>query len=292
MDLKQIHYFHAIAVARSFSAAARAIHIAQPALTRQIKLLEEDIGCPLFLRHSSGVELTPAGEIFLQDTQDVLAQLDKAKNKAKKVGQGLEGQLSIGVTVMILWLEQINQLLKRYRKAFPAVMLDVDTLLSGPQLDAILKGRLDAGILMLPPALPELNSMILYEDSLALVVPSDSPLLEQKPRYLRDIQDWGFIWFEREKSPIFHDQLLQFFAQRRLEPRIIEKGSDAITMLSLVASGVGCTIVPRTVLKGLPSGLSIIELEDLNLPINIELVWRKDSQSAVLEHFIEIAKGA
>lgn len=290
MELRELRYFQAVVSAGSVSAAARAIHIAQPALTRQIKALEQEIGVTLLTRHVSGVELTVAGQAFYQDINRLLVGLEEAAHTARMLDAGMSGELSIGVTVMILWVREVSHVLKSFRSAYPEVMLKVNTMLSGPQVAAIEQGTLDAGVLMFPPDNPELDSMSLFQDSLALVAPTDSDLVASPPQKLSDLNEHGFVWFDRENSPAYHDHLLDYFHQQEFMPNIIEKGSDAVTMLSLVASGVGCTIVPKMTLNGMPAGLTTIEVSDLCLPIDLQLVWRKGNTNPVLRHLLDIAR--
>jgi DNA-binding transcriptional LysR family regulator len=289
VELRQLRYFQAIVEAQSFSAAARQIHIAQPALTRQIKALESELGVSLLERHVGGIRLTPAGSAFYRDIAEILADLESATNIAKMIEKGMQGEISLGVTVMILWVKELSDILKSFRSSYPDVMLKINTLLSGPQVQAIEIGKLDAGILMFPPKHPNFGYVNIYQDSLALVAPSESPLAQHPPKRLKDINNYGFVWFDRVNSPMYHDELLSFFHRQEFIPNVIEKGSDAVTMLSLVASGVGCTIVPRVTLNGMPEGLTIIELDDLTLPIHLQLVWRKDRTSPILDNLINIA---
>ncbi len=290
MELRQLRYFCAVAEAGSLSGAAKNIHIAQPALTRQIKLLEQELEFALFIRRANGVQFTVAGEAFYNDISMMLSQLDVSARKAKLLAKGMQGELHLGVTVMMLWQETVSEMLRQFRSHYQHVMLHVTTLLSGGQVNAIKQGHLDAGVVMFAPQDESLESLQIYQDTLVLVVPDNSTLLALGPRKLADIGDYDFVWFDRNNSPAYHEHLFRFFRSRGFNPYVVEQGSDAVTALSLVASGVGCTIVPRSVLRTMPTGLNVIELEDLTLPLDISLVWRKDSICAPLQRLIEIAR--
>lgn len=291
MDLRQLRYFLAVVKAGSFSAAARQIHIVQPALTRQIRALEEDVGAKLLHREARGISLTEAGRAFMRDTEAILEQLDQAAEKARKIEQGQVGELMLGVTAMHLWVPGLMQFLKTFRTRHPEVMLKLNTILSGPQIDAIQRGQLDAGLLFFPPQDDDqLNTLKLYTDRLVLVTQSESKLAQSPPRRLADLGEEGFVWFDREMTPNYHDQLISHFQHCGFTPNVVEKGNDNATMLSLVASGIGCTLLPRLTLAGAPPGVVSIELEDLDFPLDLMLTWRRDSLNPVTRNLIALAK--
>lgn len=291
MEIRQLRYFLAVAAERSFSAAARRIHIAQPALTRQIRALEESLGVQLLERQARGVTLTPAGEAFVQDAQKVLNSLDEAKSNALRTEKGMRGELRLGVTVMLLWVNELSVLLKEFRRRYPNVMLKLNTMLSGPQVVALQEGVIDLGILIFPPESADFGRLNIYSDHLVLVAPDDSPIVKNPPRFLADIKDYDFVWFDRENSPNYYDRLIGYFNQHGFVPNIVETGNDSVTMLSVVNSGVGCTIVPSSTISEPPEGLTVLELEDLKkLSLDLQLVWRKDAEKPTLNHMITVAK--
>jgi DNA-binding transcriptional LysR family regulator len=291
MEIRQLRYFLAVASEKSFSAAARRIHIAQPALTRQVRALEEAVGVQLLKRQSRGVVLTPAGEVFLRDIKQILMSLEEAKNHALMTEKGMAGELRLGVTIMLLWVNELSELLKEFRRCYPNVMLKLNTMLSGPQIVALQEGDIDLGILIFPPDGPEFGRLRIYRDSLVLVAPARSAIAQRQPQRLAEIRDYDFVWFDREKSPGYYDRLIGFFNQHGFTPNIVETGNDSLTMLSVVNSGVGCTIVPSSTVVEAHPGLVVMHLDDLDLlPLDLQLVWRKDAQNPVLNNMISVAK--
>lgn len=291
MDLRQLRYLLAVVEAGSFSAAARQIHIVQPALTRQIRALEESVGATLLHRQSKGVSLTAAGQSFVRDITYLFEHLENAAEKARRIEQGYSGELMLGVTAMHLWVPGLTRFLKTFRTSYPGIMLKLNTILSGPQITAIRLGQLDAGLLFFPPEDDDqLETLKLYTDHLVLVTQSDSRLAHTPPRRLADLGEEGFIWFDREMTPNYHDQLIGHFQQCGFTPNVIEKGNDNTTMLSLVASGIGCTVLPRLTLAGAPPGVVSFELEDLRFPLDLMLTWRRDRISPVTQNLIDLAR--
>lgn len=125
MEFRQLEYFIAVAETGSISAASRQVHVAQPALTRQMQLLEQDIGTRLFERHARGVQLTVAGEAIYDDATRLLDERADIKSRLRALGQGQLGKLRLGVTVTHLWLPDVASLMNGYRQMFPRVALEV-----------------------------------------------------------------------------------------------------------------------------------------------------------------------
>ena len=290
MDFKRLRYFLAIAECQSFASASRKLHIAQPALTRQVHALEEELGIELFIRSTKGVTLTDAGRVFYEDIKSIFSRLSYAEHRAKLVSQGSHGELKVGITTVNLWIEFVAIFFKRFRANFPNIMLNMNSILSGEQVKMILNGVLDIGLLYFPPKNKALDKLMLHIDKLVLVTQEDSLLAQKKPKKLKDIDQSSFVWFERGKSPNYHDKILAHFNERKFSPNIVELGSDNMTMLSLVSSGVGCTIVPKTTASLLPPGIVAMELDDLDLELELMLVWRQDTANPSVKHMVDIAR--
>jgi len=289
MDLKQLRYFISVVEEHSLSEAARQIHIAQPALTRQIKALETDLGAELLIRESRGIKLTPVGKIFYEDAQKILEQVERSRQKINLINNGHSGELIIGITVMHLWIEGISNFLTIFRQTFPEVMLKINTVLSGPQVNSLKRGNLDLGVMYFTPPDSILDSLKVHDDKLVLVTRVCSRIAKSKPKKLSDIGQSRFVWFDRKDSISYHDNLIGHFSKNKFFPNIVERCSDNGAMLSLVASGVGCTIVPKATTLNLPSSLTVIELDDLDLLLEMRLVWRKDLTNPAIQNFIKVA---
>ena len=272
------------------SSAARKIPIAQPALTRQIRLLEENVGAALFTRTQKGVALTLAGESFYRDTKRLIAEFNQARQNARAIASGHLGTLSLSVTVMHLWVPQITQLISRFRHTYPNINLKIFSLLSGPQVDAIREGRLDIGMLFFPPEDDaELSCQCLYKDNLVLVTSEHSPLAKHPPKKLADLNNADFIWFERAATPSYHDKLIHSFQRVGFTPHVVQEGADNATMMCLVAAGMGCTILPEMTMAGAPQGVVSHRIPDLTLELPLMLVWRKNSSNPALLPLVEMA---
>ncbi|MBS0494519.1 MAG: LysR family transcriptional regulator [Proteobacteria bacterium] len=294
MDLRQLRYFSSVAKHGSISVAAQAVHIAQPALTRQIHGLEDEIGTRLFERTTRGVKLTDAGAQLLEDAGQLLDDADAAKERAQRAGRGELGHISIALPVMQNLAPTIAEVLKNYRNEVPGVGITLQHLLSDVQLVRIAEGRLDAGFLLFRPRNdPAFDGIPIFSDPMLLAYPADWKWPEGKePKVLKDLQDLDFIWLPRTAAPAWHDRLIHCFFEAGFTPRTAVHGMDAASMLTLVAAGMGCTVLPAGARSRAPETVAFMPLADLTVRQDWELVWRTDRCSSVLQRFISVVSSS
>jgi DNA-binding transcriptional LysR family regulator len=290
MDLRQLRYFCAVTKHGSISVAAQAVHIAQPALTRQIQALEEELGTHLFERTTRGVKLTDAGSQLLSDASKLLDDAAAAKERAQRAGRGESGHLSIALPVMQNLAPTIAEVLKQYRREVPGVGITLHHLLSETQLDEIAEGRLDAGFLLFrPPDDASFKGIPVFSERMLLAYPAEWTWPRgRKPKVLKDLQDLDFVWLPRSAAPAWHDRLIHCFFDAGFIPRTAVHGMDAASMLTLVAAGMGCTILPEGARSRAPATIAFMTLSDLTVRQDWELVWRSDRCSSVLQRFINV----
>ncbi|GEK47627.1 LysR family transcriptional regulator [Halomonas pacifica] len=290
MEFRQLHYFVAVVEAGSVSAASRRVHVAQPALTRQIRLLEEDLETRLFERHARGMRLTVAGQALFEEAQALLDRRTRLRARLTALGQGLEGKVSLGVTVTHLWMPEVAGLLRRYRDRYPRVAFEVFPLLSGPQLERLAEGRLDAGILYLDDGgRPGLEARRLEEDHLILAVPEGSSWADAPPTRLSDLAEADFIWGFRSASPVYYDRMQAHFQRLDFHPRVVQYGADNIAILSMVAAGLGVAILPAASRCHPMPGIRFVELAELGAcEMPLWFVWRADNDAPALRNLVEL----
>lgn len=291
MELRHLRYFVAIAEHGSISRAARAIYIAQPALTKQLHDLERELGTTLVERRSRGIELTPGGRQFLADAREILTASTLAKERALRAGTGQMGSLSIGITVLHALLPVFLRIMHTFRSSQPEVSISLRQLLSAPQIEDIRAEKLDAGILFFRPANDAaLEGTVIHEEPLVLAVPRDSFWAGHPPAQLNDLASADFIWFPRSASPDYHDQLIYCFHKAGFTPKVTQEGADNRALLSLVAAGLGCTILPAAAQVNAPDSVVFMPVADLDFQLPLELVWRTDNHSPVLRRFVRDAQ--
>ncbi len=291
MEFRQLGYFIAIAETGSISAASRRVHVAQPALTRQIRLLEEDLGTRLLERHARGVRLTVAGQALHEEAVALLDRRTQIKARLAALGSGMTGKLSLGVTVTHLWVPEVAGLMNRYRQRYPRVGFEVFPLLSGPQLERLREGTLDAGILYLDSAEQQgLETRLLQNDHLILAVPSGSPWAASPPERLRELEQADFIWGFRSVSPVYYDRVMAHFQRLDFHPRIVQFGADNTAILSMVAAGLGIAIVPAASACLPMPGIHFLELAELaRCDMPLWLAWRTGNDSPALHNLVTLA---
>lgn len=291
MEFRQLGYFIAVAETGSISAASRRVHVAQPALTRQIRLLEESLETRLLERHARGVRLTVAGQVLFEEAVALLDRRTQIKARLSALGSGMTGKLSLGVTVTHLWMPGVAGLMNRYRQRYPQVGFEVFPLLSGPQLERLREGTLDAGILYLDSAEQHgLETRRLQDDHLILAVPSSSRWAGSPPQRLHELEQADFIWGFRSVSPVYYDRVMAHFQRLDFHPRIVQFGADNTAILSMVAAGLGIAIVPAaSACLPMPGVhfLGLAELAACDMPL--WLAWRTGNDSPALHNLVTLA---
>ena len=288
MELRHLRYFLTVGEEQHYGRAARRLRVAQPALSRQIQDLEEELGFKLFERLPRGVKLSAAGRLFLGDARRILQEVDEAAARAARVARGQSGTLRVGFTEMTSWRGVVPQSFRRFREMQPDAELQLQPSPSLVQLAAIRSGRLDAGFVFnLPKADPELEGLPVAMQRIELAVPRGHPLTKLKQVRLRDLASESFVWFPRSEAPAVYDRLVhESFRGGLKSPRIIQEGQDEATILSLVATGLGVGWVLGTARWRCPRSVVILSVGDLDVPQPLSLGWRKDNQSPLLARFV------
>ena len=271
-----------------YGRAALRLRVVQPALSRQIQDLEEEVGFKLFERLPRGVKLSPAGKLFLEDARRILHDVNEAAARAARVARGQSGTLRVGFSENASWRGVVPESLRRFREIQPDAELQLQPLPSLEQLEAIRSGRLDAGfVLDMPKADPELERLRVAIQRIELAVPTGHPLTKLKELRLRDLTDASFVWFPRRASPALYDRLMrECFRGGLKSPRIVQDGLNEATILSLVATGLGVGWVLGTARWRCPKSVVITSVVDLNVPLLLALAWRKDNKSPLLASFV------
>jgi DNA-binding transcriptional LysR family regulator len=288
MELRHLRYFVTIGEEQHYGRAARRLHVAQPALSRQIQDLEEELGFKLFYRLPRGVKLSEAGKLFLEDAQHILQEVSDAAVRAGRVASGRSGTLRVGFTENASWRGVVPESFRRFRELQPDAELQLQPSASLEQLEAIRSGRLDAGFVnFMPKSDRELDQLLVARAHVELAVPKGHPLARLKTLRLRDLVDAPFVWFPRWPSPAFYDRMIHECYRGGLRsPRIVQEGLNEATILSLVSAGLGVGWVLGTARWRCPETVVILSVADLNMPLPLALAWRRDNASPLLANFI------
>ncbi len=288
MELRHLRYFVAVGEDEHYGRAAKRLRVAQPALSSQIQDLEREIGFQLFDRLPRGVRLSVAGKVFLEDCRRILQEVNEAAVRAERAARGLIGILRVGFTESASWHGVVPDSLREFRRRHPEVELQLSSLISLDQEEAVRSGRLDAGFVYhVPRTDPDIEQFLVGSHQVVLATPKRHPMSRLKRLRLRDLAETDFVWFPRRQHPANYDRLLQACSRGGLtNPRIVQEAVDQATMLSLVACGLGVAFVTDATRWRCPKDVVLRRVVDLRLPITISLIWRKDSGSPLLARLV------
>lgn len=244
-SLRQIRYFLTVAEFGSFTAAAAALFVAQPALSRQIALLEEELGFPLFERLPRGVRLTPAGERYRVRMQNCLRELDEAAEEGRDLAHGQGGVLrllhssSTPVSVFLPWLRQLLAQVPRLR-------VDLDRLSSELQIAEIAAGKADLGLVRLPLLRrdPAVRLLPLPPEPLQVLLPVAHPLAGRAALHLAELAPYPFVSAVHRERGGLARCVADLCLERGFVPQLAPVLSRKTAMLDLVAAGFGIAVVP------------------------------------------------
>ena len=290
MELRHLRYFVGVGEEQHFGRAAERLHVAQPALSRQIQDLEKEIGFPLFDRLPRGVRLSAAGKLLLEDARRILGEVLEATRRAERVASGKAGTLRVGFVESISWHGVVPKFFRRFRQKHPDAELVPLPMLSLAQVEAIRSGRLDAGFIVSVDTLgKELDQRPVAQHRIVLAVPKGHSLGRRTGIRLRDLNDVPFVCFPRRANPAAYDRLMDACSRGGLKTlRVVQEADDHATILSLVSCGLGVALVSDSARWQCPRAVALLPIVDLKVVIPFALMWRKDNHSPLLQRFVDV----
>ncbi|MAL02471.1 MAG: LysR family transcriptional regulator [Alcaligenaceae bacterium] len=244
MDLRQLHYFVVVARESNFTRAADQLHMAQPPLSRQIQLLEEELGVLLFLRKHRPVRLTDAGRVFYEQAVQILARVEQMKETTRRVGMDQRTVFSIGFVASTLYAD-VPPLVRQLRKNAPELEIQLVELTSVQQVEALNEGRINVGIGRIPHNDPNVMGIVLREERLAVAIPANSLLAADKSLVpVSDLQGERLVVYPQSPRPSFADQVLGVFQANGIRPGEVHEVREIQAALGLVAAEVGVCVIP------------------------------------------------
>ena len=281
MDLRLLRAFVTVARLRNFGAAAEELSTSQPALTKQIQVLERRVGSVLFSRGRHGARLTQAGELLLPDALELLDRSEAFDRRAAQVAAGSEGSLAIGFGLS--GIELAPRAVALFRSRWPGVSVSLDDMSSSVQCERLLAGSLQIGFVRLPvPA--GLEHLRLRRDRLALAVPS----AVEVPR---DIGRWldgrPLVRLTPARGPGLTAQINGLYAELGCHPTVLQETADLQTVLALVAAGAGPAVVPQSAERIAPPGIRLVPLPGRAATWWIGAAWA--TRTPLTERFVKAA---
>jgi DNA-binding transcriptional LysR family regulator len=277
IELRHLRYFVAVAEELHFGRAAERLRISQPPLSQQIQALEEMVGARLLARNNRNVSLTQAGEMFLKEAYQVLAQVNRAAEKAARLERGELGELTIGFTSSAPFISVVSRSLRAFRQLSPDVHIKMREVNTKQQLEPLLNGELDLGV-MRNTRLPDaLQHQLLLREPLLAVVPNGHPLTQKTPGTLRfsDLAQEPFVFFSREVGTALYDEILALLANAGIAPYITQEVGEAMTIIGLVAAGLGISILPMSFGRVKIDGVTYLPLAEPEAMTEVWLVHHR-----------------
>jgi LysR family hydrogen peroxide-inducible transcriptional activator len=240
MEVDQLRYFLRVAERGNFTRAAEELMISQPALSRSIQKLEEELGQPVFERKTRSVALTEAGKLLQSRAQQVLTLL--ADTKAEISDDGQSGQIRVGAipTIAPFFLPD---LLRQFSAEFPKASLIVQEDTTDHLLKRCTQGEIDLAIIALPIPAKYLEVEELFEEELFLVLPPDHPLVNKPHIRLNDIKSYPFVLLD--EAHCLSDNIVSFCRQRSFHPVAVEQTSQLAMVQELVSLSHGISMIPQ-----------------------------------------------
>ena len=291
MELRYLLYFATVAEQQSFTRAAAKLHIAQSSISQQIKTLEAELEVELLLRTKRSVKLTAAGHAFLREAKDILNRVDRSRVEARRAAQGETGTLSIGYIGPASSLF-LAELIHAYHMQYPAVRIQLYEQLYNEQLDALGLGHIDMGF---RSPLPRTHAgrfvqEQVFSDRIVAVLPDRHALAGLRKIHLEKLADEDWVVLRRESAAELVDDFTLPCAKAGFSPRIINESSSLHTLLTVVAAGIGVSLVPSCVRCFGQPGVTFIPIQPSPPPISIVAARPKVEPSPVLSAFLEILR--
>jgi len=281
MELRHLRYFAAVAETCHFGRAAERLHMAQPALSQAIRQLEAELETPLFVRTTRQVRLTPAGDFFRRETTRILAAVDDSVRGVRRIADGRQGLVRIAFTGSAAQ-SQLPRMARIVKREQPGLALEIHAdLLTPAQVDGLMDGSLDLGVLR-PPMISEgLRLRTIESEPLILAVASDHRLAVEPAISMTDLRTEPFVLFSGTSSAV-NEAVLRSCREVGFAPRREHEAAGISVMLPLVAAGLGIALVPASVRAAPLAGVVFRNVTDA-ATVDLALAWRADeSNPAVL----------
>jgi len=293
MELRHLRYFIAVAEEGHITRAAERLGMQQPPLSQQIKALERELDVQLFRRKPRGVELTDAGRAYLENARAILDQLGRAAESTRRTARGEQGRICIGITPTSPFHPFVPRVIRAFRDAFPQVSLRLEERPGSELVEQLRNEQIDAAIIRTPLIDPEgLVVSRLLEEPVLVALPSNHALVGEQALSLRSLIRETFVVYGPADRGIY-DQTMVACNAAGFSPRVGQEAPRVTSLLALVATGVGITLVPASLQQMHIDGVTYRPLDGRAQPRAVlNLVSRRSDPSATIRHFLNLVKQA
>lgn len=285
MDIRELRSFVLLGEQLHYGRASRLLNLSQPALTKQIRKLEDELGSPLFERGRSGTRLSDFGEHFLRDARRTVRSFDELENRGKRAARGETGRLRIGFGFHTF--EIVPRLIVRLREESPGIEVSLRDMSTEEQTRALNARTIDLGFVR-TPAPPHFRTLNVVRDRLALLVGAS---FRQGGRVrLRDCRDEPFVALSEERAPGFHHHMMSICAKYGFHPRIVQQVPELTTAAALVRAGMGIAIIPESFWSTHLEDVRIHPLRDRDAAWQVSAAWHPNDTNPALRKILALLR--
>jgi len=284
-EISQLRCFVAVGEELHFGRAAERLHMTQPPLSRQIRLLEHQVGTPLLERTNRVVRFTAAGRAFFPEAARILRLADEAATTARRIAKGERGSIAIGFTAAFGY-GLLPEMVRRLHQQVPNISLTLKEMVTSEQLEALDAGHLDVGLMRPHPPHGGLETVALAREALMLAIPEKDARTWPKEPTLACLHRKPFLAYSPYEASYFY-QLVQACLDREgVQPDVVDYVPQIHTMLALVDSGIGVALTPETASRLHFEGVLLRRMTMNPLrPVEMVFSYRKDNDNPILEIF-------
>ncbi len=261
----------------------------QPSLSQQIKDLEHEVGVQLLMRTNRKVELTAEGQAFLKEARLSLEHAEKAIMDARQIAQLSKEQLNIGF-MPVAEMKVFPYIMPNIRAQFPELKIHFHSLMDIDQISAVRKGEIDIAFTRYVEESPEIESVQIFTEPLALIIPKNSPVAEQRHISIKSMNQQDFIISDEHSSPELYRIIQDFFKQNKLNVNLVQHSTNILLNVNLVGMGVGWSLVPSYVIPLLGDKILVKSTVEPLPTIGLYASYRKDRKNEAIELILKVLK--
>lgn len=293
MDFRQLRYFVAVAGRQHFHKGAEELRVSQPAVSRQIRLLEEELGIGLFQRTSRGARLTKAGSEFLVHAKAILSDFELAKLRTRQYVDGYIGEVRVGINEVAARHPIVRQCFHRLRIDHPEVTLKLEPMISYQQTQALLDMEIDAGFMYYRPNVEgSFETRHVYREEFCLALPAAHPLAKKASLSLQDLKGEPLIWPTWRYNERLVTQLKEQFDRAGVAPLVMQEADYEHQVICLVSAANGIGFVMRSMNESRQIDDVVIRTAaDFSVATALEFTWISRNRSTSLQRLIAALSG-
>ncbi|MCW5603628.1 MAG: LysR family transcriptional regulator [Burkholderiales bacterium] len=288
MEIRHLRYAVAVADTLSFTRAAEQLAIAQPPLSHQIRALEIELGLPLFHRTKRKVELSAAGEAFIERARRVLSDVEEMKRASQRIYRGEVGRIVIGFLSSIAF-DYFPLAMRAFRSRYPDVEIELRELKQLPLLHALKNESVDLAFIRNFFDDPKIESHVVLHEHFLAVLPVGHPLARYRSISPERLKTEPFVTVMKRGTPSVYGHTLSICQAAGFHPRVVQEANDIQACVGLVSAGMGIAIVPDSISHLSIPGVTYRKLRGVHDQMEIVIAWRRNDRNSVVQRFVEVA---